>query len=65
MYNENPFRIYGPGIYSLNQPRYKTLAEAKKDFYNYCRRVGQSYLIFDIIEDLDNDISGNEYRIVG
>jgi len=51
---EKPFRIWGPGVFSFNQPRYKTLAEARADFRNHARRMKQSWLYFEIYEDLEN-----------
>lgn len=49
---EKPFRIYGEGIYSLNQPRYATAKEARDDLWRYAKSVNQSPLLFSVFEDL-------------
>lgn len=49
-----PFRIYGPGIYSICQPRYATAQEAYDDLKRYARDEGQSPLMFTVYEDLSD-----------
>lgn len=49
-----PFRIYGPGIYSICQPRYSTAKEAHDDLERYARSVDQTPLMFTVYEDLSD-----------
>ena len=46
------FRIWGEGIYSLNQPRYPTREAARADLQRYAKSLGQSWLLFQVMEDL-------------
>jgi hypothetical protein len=47
-----PFRIWGAGVYSKRQPRYRTAKEARDDLEWYARSQGQSPLLFTVYEDL-------------
>jgi hypothetical protein len=47
-----PFRIWGAGVYSKRQPRYRTAKEARDDLESYARSQGQSPLLFTVYEDL-------------
>ena len=49
-----PFRIWGPGIFALNQPRYATAKEAHDDLERYARSVNQTPLMFTVYKDLDS-----------
>lgn len=52
-----PFRIWGPGIYSLKQPRYKTAKEARDDLKRHAKSLDQTWLIFEVMEDLPDGSS--------
>jgi hypothetical protein len=45
------FRIYGGGMYSLQQPRYRTAKEAWDDLRRYAQSLSQSPLLFTVYED--------------
>jgi hypothetical protein len=49
-----PFRICGPGIYNIIQPRYATAKEAHDDLKRYAQSLRQTWLMFVVYEDLPN-----------